>query len=44
MGASNSWKPQGLSRPLMGLLYFVPESSNGNVIIEKKSEYWLSKK
>jgi len=21
MGASNSWNPQGLSRPVMGLLY-----------------------
>jgi len=21
MGASNSWSPQGLSRPVMGLLY-----------------------
>jgi hypothetical protein len=23
MGASNSWNPQGLSRPVMGLLYLL---------------------
>jgi hypothetical protein len=24
LGASNSWNPQGLSRPVMGLLYLLP--------------------
>jgi hypothetical protein len=24
LGASNSWNPQGLSRPVMGLLYILP--------------------
>jgi hypothetical protein len=27
MGASNSWNPQGLSRPVMGLLYFYLNST-----------------
>jgi hypothetical protein len=27
LGASNSWNPQGLSRPVMGLLYYLVEKS-----------------
>jgi hypothetical protein len=28
LGASNSWDPQGLSRPVMGLLYLYLYSNN----------------
>jgi len=36
MGASTSWNPQGLSRPVMGLLYLYMEnvSVNGRIILK----------
>jgi len=32
LGASNSWKPQGLSRPVMGLLYLLSLRVKGVII------------
>ena len=32
LGASSSWNPQGLSRPVMGLLYFALDYFQGNVL------------
>jgi hypothetical protein len=31
LGASNSWNPKGLSRPVMGLLYLLIHSSNNSL-------------
>jgi hypothetical protein len=33
LGASNSWNPQGLSRPVMGLLYLYLEAKNWYLIM-----------
>ena len=41
LGASNSWNPQGLSRPVMGLLFFLNKETTVQncTIIEYKPHY-----
>jgi len=41
LGASDSWNPQGLSRPVQGLLYFLPYSSpNTMPVIKSRRMKW----
>jgi len=43
LGASVSWNPQGLSRPVMGLLYlfFVHDNSRTKLRIGGKCPHWV---
>jgi hypothetical protein len=39
LGASTSWNPQGLSRPVMGLLYLYLINACGFILFEEIVEY-----
>jgi len=41
LGASTSWNPQGLSRPVMGLLYLVRRNSCRNHIYQLYGGIWF---